>query len=158
MNNIYSTNPQPLHSSYTQGLSAVSGNLDLRLPREFGLHPPGAAALDVNPPRDSIVLHSASASAQAAYHFLDFPPPPPAPRPMSKAEFIARTREAATDLLGEGGVKALEVIGGAAHIARDGKVSYKKNIDTTLFESAQIKFEASAKNGGRVGVEFKATF
>lgn len=158
MNNIHSSIPQPLPSPRPQGAAAGPRPLDLSLPRDFGLEDPVQRPLDSNQPRDTMALSAGAASARANYSFLEAPAPPPESRPMTKGEFVARTREVATEIFGEGGVKALEVVGGVAHIARGGKVSYKKNLDTTLFESAQVRFEASAKNGGRIGMEFKATF
>ncbi len=78
-------------------------------------------------------------------------------QPLTKQEMIRNVREAATEVIGSGGVKAVEAAAGLAHIARGGKVGYTYHLDRgTLFESSSVKVEGSIK--GELSLKFKASF
>jgi hypothetical protein len=92
------------------------------------------------------------------FKFLDNEPVSHEHQPMTKGEFVRNTRDAVEGLVGESGLRAVETFGGLAHIASGGKVSYDKKLEIEGFDSSSIKFEGSVKNGGRVGITFKASF
>ena len=77
--------------------------------------------------------------------------------PLSKAEIIRNVRNTATDMIGETGVKGLEIAAGVARIARGGTVGNTFKFDKNqFFDSSSIKIEGSFK--GNVSVNFKASF
>lgn len=142
---------------YAPPVLPSSPHLDLSLPKDFGLEPPADNAYAASQDQLHAGAHK-QPQAMTEYSFLEAPAPRPEPKPMSKSEFISHTREAVEGLIGSGGLKAVEAVGGLAHIANGGKVSYSKKLDLDGFDSSSLKFQGSFKDGGRVGVEFKATF
>ncbi|PIQ23726.1 hypothetical protein COW36_20310 [bacterium (Candidatus Blackallbacteria) CG17_big_fil_post_rev_8_21_14_2_50_48_46] len=145
-------------SQIPTGLQALSPRLDLSLPKDMG--PTEARNEYVSLPHDQVKMgpHRAT-EAMTHFDFVDVPPlPVKDPQPMSKGEFIRNTRDAAEEWIGSGGVKTLEAVGGVAHIASGGNITYKKNLHLGGFSDSSLKLKGSVKDGGRVGVEFKASF
>jgi len=142
---------------YAPPVLPSSPHLDLSLPADFGVVPPAENAHAAA--QDTLATGTyKNPHAMTEFSFLEAPAARPEPQPMSKGEFISHTRDAVEGLIGSGGLKAVEAVGGLAHIANGGKVSYSKKLDLEGFDSSSLKFQGSFKDGGRVGVEFKATF
>ncbi len=146
-------------AQYAPPVLPSSPHIDLSLPKDFGYEMPPAEENIFANSQDNLAPGSyKNPHAMTEFSFLDTPPARPEPQPMSKGEFISHTRDAVEGLIGSGGLKAVETVGGLAHIANGGKVTYSKKLDLEGFDSSTLKFQGSFKDGGRVGVEFKATF
>lgn len=79
---------------------------------------------------------------------------PSTDHPMTKGEFIQNAREGLHDALGDTAATGVEAAVGIAHVLNGGKVKVTR--DVQVFEQpAQINFNASARHGGSVGIEFK---
>lgn len=97
--------------------------------------------------------------AMTEFNFLDAPGTQPEPvHPMTKKEFIDNAEGALKGVIGEAGVEGLKAVGGLAHIASGGDVTYNRNLNIEGFDSSSLKLKASVDKGGKLGLEFKASF
>ena len=142
-----------------QTTSGADGNkpLDLRLPQNLSAPEsdlPNPTGIQAFKPTVDTGTYKSFEFKQPEFKLPELADPQ---QPLSKEEIIRNVRNAATDTIGETGVKGLEIAAGVAHIARGGKVGHTVNFNKNqFFDSSSVKIEGSVK--GEVSLKFKASF